>query len=198
MSFRRSRRERGAALLTAIFVAAFLAMLVAGLLNYVHNQRVRGIQSSRAIKRVSCAEAGLQYARSYFAKNFASWNTYLRDPSHYNPIQTGTFNTTPANPMDPVLQGTSGHPELFTDLDGDSFPDVYIYIRDNDDEALPASPNWAKDNDQTVIVGAVCISSTLAPLRQDGKVDTARLTLESILSFNLTHNQYGPNSNNNW
>jgi hypothetical protein len=179
--------SRGSALLTAIVATTLIFSTILGLLAYVQQERARAISASRSINRVSCADAGLQVARAYFIKNHATWNTYLADPSHYNPVLSA-WNTTPANPALAALQ--TGHPELFIDLDGDTKPDVFIYIRDNADELPPAAMNWAQDNDQNVFVGAICISSTLVPRRQDGTVSPELLTSEGLLSYNISSKSY--------
>jgi hypothetical protein len=81
-----------------------------------------------------------------------------------------------------------GHPELFADLDGDGQADVYIFIRDDPDEA-PAN-DWQRDNDLAALVGAVCISHTMVPRMQNGKVDPALLTAEGLLTVNGSTDGY--------
>ena len=186
-------RPRGAALLTAVLMVALLTSIVAGLMLYVHQQRLRSIAAARAMVRDSCAASGLQHARAYFARHQTEWNLFLAKPQGtgtphpYNPVKA-SWNTTPADPKSKALQ--EAYPELFADLDGDGVQDVYLYIRDNPDEGLPAAENWERDNDQIVIVGAVCISETLVPRRQDGKVDPTLVVVEGLLSYNLTDTSY--------
>jgi hypothetical protein len=180
---------RGAALITVMVMMAILAAVVAGLLLYVNNQRLRAVAVARGTTRMSCAETGLQLARAYFARTQTCWSTFLKYPGNYNPVVTD-YNPsgTAANPRASALQ--TSHPWLYADLDGDGNNDVYIYVRDNDDEMLPAAANWLRDNDQNVIVGAVCISSTLVPHRQDGTVDSELLSVEAILSYNVAGTTY--------
>ncbi|MBS2026261.1 MAG: hypothetical protein JST54_00030 [Deltaproteobacteria bacterium] len=187
------KAERGSALLVAIGVSAVLLLAVSSLYLYASGQRERASRQTRELARVDCAEAGLQLARAFFANNVASWNTYLADPSHYNPVPS-TWNTAPANPTSTALQTTSPYSQLFFDLDGDGKLDVYIYVRDNQDELPPAANNWAHDNDQNVIVGAACISGTLTPRLENGLVDTSKMTAESLLSLNTPGNQYSGQS----
>jgi hypothetical protein len=168
-------------------MVALLTSIVAALMLYVHQQRVRSIAAARAIVRDSCAASGLQYARAYFARHQAKWDDYLGEPQVYNPVKA-SWNTTPADPKSKTLP--NDHKELFVDLDGDGANDVYLYIRDNPDEGLPALQNWRRDNDQIVIVGAVCISETMAPRRQDGNVDPTLVVVEGLLSYNLTDTSY--------
>lgn len=183
-------RDRGAAIVTAMLLMGFLAFIVVGVLLVVSEQRKRNIEAVRSSTREGCSESGLQLARAYFARNFASWNTYLATPSVYNPLPS-TFNATPATPRDVTFQGNN--PQLFADLDGDGALDVYIFIRDNADEGLPAAEDWTRDNDQNVLVGAVCISRTMVP-RKGEAPDPDLLIVEGLLSFNLPNNGYGSQS----
>lgn len=186
-------RPRGAALLTALLMVALLAAIVGALLVYVHQQRLRTIAAARSMVRDSCAASGLQHARAYFARRQADWNGFLAKPpgekvQHpFNPVKA-SWNPNPADPKSTELQ--NAHPELFVDLDGDGPVDVYLYIRDNPDEGLPAPENWERDNDQIVIVGAACISKTMVPRRQDGTVDPALVVFEGLLSYNITDSSY--------
>lgn len=185
------RNRRGAALITALLMMGLLAAIVSALMLYVSEQRQRSVSNARSMVRESCASSGLQLARAYYARNFTSWNTYLAAPGTYNPVKTA-WNATPANPANTTLHTT--HPELFADLDGDGALDVYIYIRDNADEGLPAPENWAHDNDQNAIIGAVCISTTLVPWK-GGRPDPDQVVMEGVLSFNLPDNVYGSQAN---
>lgn len=185
MKLARSHTARGQAMITAITMMGLLGAIVTGLMVYVHSQRERTIMSARSMTRNSCASTGLQYARTYFAARFSSWNSYLSQPAKFNPVSS-TWNSTPTDPR----AVNSDHTPLQSDIDGDGNPDVFIYIRDNPDEILPAAENWASDNDQNVIVGAVCISTTMVPRRQDGQPDPNLVTMEAMLSYNLPNNGY--------
>jgi hypothetical protein len=194
--------ERGSALLTVLILMAILTAMVASLLLYANHQRLRAVSAARAQNRQSCAEAGLQFARAYFGRNnycagtgtaCSNWETYLKTPSVYNPVPatwstpSGAVQTDTAAALQLAIKTSafqSAHPELFTDLDNDGKNDVYIYVRDNDDELKPAVSNPLRDNDQNVIVGAICISTTLVPRREDGNPDPDSLVLEAMLSFN--------------
>lgn len=173
-----SRAQRGTALITAVIMIAVILGIVAVLMMYANDERRRAIINSRVAIQRSCAESGLQVARAFFGWNSANWDTYLSSPSIYDPIPS-TFNPTPANPTDANFQAS--RPELFADLDGDSLVDVYIYVRDNLDEFPPLTPNWARDNDRNVIVGAICVSSTMTP-RNSRDADIQPLTAEGLLS----------------
>lgn len=163
-----TRANRGSTLLTTMMLLAVLTVVVASVLTYATISHNRATEISRADDRQRCVQEGLQLAKSFFGRNNDKWNTYLANPSQYNPIKA-TWTTgalAPADPMDPTLR--AARPELFADLDGDGAanPDVYIYIRDNPDE-LPV--NWKSDNDGIVIVGAMCISSTMNPGQAAGQ-----------------------------
>ena len=190
--------HRGAAMVTVVMRMTSLAAIVASVMLIAANQRTRAASSARAIVRQTCADAGLQFARSFFASKQSQWDLLLAKPTStvhpYNPIKS-TWNTIPADPntdagvtdikaITTPVKGIS----LFVDLDGLAGDDVYIYIRDNDDEMLPATSDWGRDNDQNVIVGAICISSTMSPRRQDGTLDTDKVSVESVLSFNALIN----------
>jgi hypothetical protein len=161
---------------------------------YASQERARAVNNSRSLTRRACTEAGIQLARAFYGRNYVNWNTYLSNPAIYDP--TVPPPGLASNPWDSSLQ--SNHPELFTDLDGDGLPDVYVYIRDNWDELPPATNNTTRDNDQIVIVGAVCISNTLVPRRGDGSLEESGsavsgpngLTVEGLLSYNDPNQTY--------
>lgn len=178
----RTRGQRGSALLVAMVLMGILLMMVAGLMLYSNQQRIRATSAAKTSTRLSCAEAGLQLARNYFGRNQALWDTFLAAPTVYNPVASG-YNTAPATPTVATFQ--TAHPELFMDLDNDGLNDVFIFVRDNADESLPSAQNYARDNDQNVIIGSTCISSTLVPKFSDGTPDPDALVVESLLSYNL-------------
>src|SRR5712692_6972434 len=155
-------RERGSALLVAAAFTTILLMVAAGLIYYATRSRLRAISVSRGTSRISCADSGLQLAKAYYGRNYSMWNTtFLPAPAIYHALDKA---------RDPALRVAllASNPELFADLDGDGRPDVYIYVRDNYDELEPVANNPTRDNDLNVIVGAMCISTTLTPRREDG------------------------------
>ncbi|MDP1825943.1 MAG: hypothetical protein Q8L48_21950 [Archangium sp.] len=178
-------------MITVLLMMGLLAAIVSGLMLYVHQERERTIASTRSMARNTCAASGLQFARAYFARNFANWNTYLSTPAVYNPVESA-WNTGFVDTTATTFWTTfhPAHPELFTDLDGDGRDDVFIYIRDNADEGLPAAEDWGRDNDQNVIVGAVCVSDTMVP-----RTGNDIVVVEGILSYNLPDNGYGSQAN---
>lgn len=189
---------RGAAMITVLVLMTILAAIVASVIAIAGSQRTRAAMSARSIERQTCAEDGLQFARSFFAARQNQWDALLARPGSgihpYNPVAS-YWNTNPAVPttaagvtaikaVSTPVPGT----RLFLELDGKAGDDVYIYIRDNDDELLPATSDWGRDNDQNVIIGSMCISNTMVPRRSDGTIDPDRVVVESVLSFNALIN----------
>jgi hypothetical protein len=167
----RPMRQRGSTLLTAMVMVTVVLGMLAGILSYAMAQR----------------NFAANYSRN--TDMFTNWNSYLSQPNIYNPIQMATFNNPSSTPPGPAdISATSplrlSNPELFIDVDGDNRADVFIYIRDNQDELPPAADNPLRDNDQNVIVGAICISNTMGPHAGHGLV-TDPLQLEGILSYNF-------------
>lgn len=202
-------RRRGFAMLVALMLMALLALIAIAVLAMSSESRRRAIKLTRTEVRESCAFSGLTYARTYFGNNFTSWSTFLSTPNKYNPMNLPTTTTPAWGAAKADLSSTSSvaaiqatHPQLFLDLDSDAKADVYIFIRDNYDEFPPAVPNFQRDNDQNVIVGALCISSTMLPRREDGTVDPDYLMMESALAVNQQGANYaqtnaGGNFNDN-
>jgi len=207
-----TRSQRGSALITVMSLMVIILALSLGLLQYASNEQNRAVGMSRTLPKNYCVNAGMQLARAYFGRNFSNWNTYLAHPQTYNPVTfpgdanyatqmttapaTGnaSFNYTfspPSTYTPPASNLMTTHPELYADLDGDGYNDVYIYIRDNADDLPPAaSQNWVQDNDLQVIVGAVCISHTITPRGERGNVDLTLLNAEGILAYNATNTNY--------
>lgn len=197
-----TRRRTGFAMLAALMLMALLAIIAIAVLSMSAADRRRAVRHTRSEYREGCAYSGMTYARAYFANNFASWNTFLADPANYNPLTLPSTNggwgaQASANLTDAgivAIRDTGARPQLFVDLDGDGRSDAYIFIRDNYDEFPPAAANFKQDNDQNAIVGAVCISQSMAPRREDGTVDEDRLMVESLLSYNQAGGGYDSQS----
>jgi hypothetical protein len=205
------RSPRGSAMMVTVILMLVLLTLVAGLLAYSGQERIRGIYVARSLSRHGCVEAGLQLARAYYGRNFAQsvagtgWSqsapppNFLTNSVVYNPVplQAGFGNGT-ADPTSAAGLAiiAASNPQILVDLDNDQQPDVYLYIRDNGDEFPPAAtPNPLMDNDQNAIIGAVCISQTLVPRRPDGTIDSDPLTSEGMLNYNLSGSTYGSQAN---
>jgi hypothetical protein len=188
-----SSARRGVALISALIVMAILLVSLSGLVYYANLARARAINVARDAQRMSCAEAGLQLAKSVYGR--ASWQTlqgYLQNPAKYNAVGSTMSgpNPAPAKPLDPLWQ--AANPDVLADLDQDGLPDVYIYIRDDQDELAPNLDNWLSDNNQKFIVGALCISTTMTPRGVGGRDRPAQhtLALEALLSQNQASNAY--------
>jgi hypothetical protein len=169
--------------LVAAGLTAVLLVVVTGLIYYATQSRVRAIGVSRSVSRISCSESGLQLARAFYGRNYSQWNTlFLPNPGVYNAAAALAIDLKQGGVLLANLRNTN--PELFADLDGDGAPDVYLYVRDNYDEFLPNPNNPNRDNDLNVIVGAMCISSTMVPRRQDGSLPDSPMMSEALLSYN--------------
>lgn len=200
-NLRSTRLQRGFSMLAAVMLMALLAVIAIAVLSLSAADRRRAIRLTRTENRESCVNAGLTYARTYFANNVANWPTYLSRPQQYNPMVLPT--TTPAWSGAQVranigtaagitaIKAMTNGTQQFLDLDADGNSDVFIFIRDNYDEFPPAAVNFQRDNDQNVIVGAVCISPTMAPKRDDNTIDPDRMVIEALLSVNQTANSGG-------
>lgn len=199
-------------MIAALMLTAMLAIIAIAVLAVAAADRRRAVRHTRAEVRESCAYSGLTYARSYFGNNFANWNTFLANPTQFNPMNLPA--TTPAwggakanlSTAASIALIRTAQPNLFMDLDNDGLSDVYIFIRDNADEFAPAVPNFQRDNDQNVIVGAVCISTTMQPRREKNvtwagysDIDADRMVVESMLSVNTTNtNSSGASTDGNF
>lgn len=188
------KKQKGFALVAAMMLMTVLAVVAVAVLSLSAADRRRAIRSTRTEVREGCALSGLTYARTYFGIKYlekpANWDLYFATPNKFNPMKLPV--TTPAwTATKADLSSTASiaaikttNPDLFLDLDNDGKSDVYIFIRDNYDEAAPAAPNFQKDSDKNAIVGAVCISSTMLPKREDDSIDTDLILMESLLGVN--------------
>lgn len=173
-------------MITTMVMMGVILGVVTALMAFANAERLRAINIARKTLRVSCAESGLQLAKAYFGRQFANWSTYLNEPWTYDAVSS-RFNPSPPDFTDPAFQALN--PNLFADLDGDGELDVFIYAHDNQDEFPPVAwddpMNWARDNDQNIIVGAICISKTLGPRPvDDPSILPNPLTAEALLSYN--------------
>ena len=200
------KRRSGFAMLAALMLMSLLAIIAIAILSMSAASRRRAVRLTRTEVREGCAYSGMMFARTYFANNFGNWSTYLSAPNKYNPINPTNLGsnlpiTTPAwtvaradvstaAGITAIAVTSPARPELFVDLDGDAQADAYIFIRDNMDEVPPTPNDFQKDNDQNVIVGAICISKTMLPKREDGTVDADRLMMEAMLAYNAIDTPY--------
>jgi hypothetical protein len=206
-----ARSRRGSAMLTTAVLMTILLVFVVGLMSYANTERLHAIAASRTLTRQACVDSGLQMARAFYGRNFANWSQYLNNASVYNPvpITNPTAGPLPADPTTPAGLAAikAAAPATLVDLDGDGHPDVYLYVRDNADEFIPTPNNPYVDADKNVIVGAMCISQTLVPRRDDGTYDqvmnggslhASPLAAEALLSYNGSQQQYtGQNAGGN-
>jgi hypothetical protein len=143
----RSRNpQRGSAMLvTLILISSLLAG--AAVLVSMQLASTRSSDVTRTgMSATYCAEAGLSIARPIVIANYSGWGPALAASaasigSGATPVESAfiTTNLTPAQ----------------HDLDGDSVPDFYVYIKDNDDE-LTSPNNLAADNDLRIFIVSRC------------------------------------------
>jgi type II secretory pathway pseudopilin PulG len=203
--------KHGTALMSAMMLMGVLGLIVILVLSYASANRQRAIRHSRAEDRERCAYAGLMYARAYFAANQANWDTWLSAPQYFNPMplppNSGPGATAPpwsspqrsadistAAAINDILTNAPAAYNtraLFIDIDGDTTlsatgdADVYVYMRDDADESAPAPQNFQHDSNQTIIVGAVCISPTMQPRLPNQAGVPTQTTDPLILEANL-------------
>lgn len=183
------RASKGSALIPAAAMMAVLMGVIFGLLYFASRSRGRSISAARTLSRQSCAESGLQLAKAYYGQNYRRWNEFLSDTRTYNPVPITRPVAQPvANPFADLAYIQSVNANIVVDVDGDGGPDVYLYIRDNEDEFEAGQPNNPnQDHDQMVIVGSMCISDKMVPRREDGTLGmngtTDPVVVEAFLQF---------------
>jgi type II secretory pathway pseudopilin PulG len=134
--------ERGFAMLVVLVILALLTAVLAGAIYYSRQDRVNASKSVHNLTVQEVTESTLQYARTFFAQNYAAWNTYL---AYFVTART-------------LANVTTDHPELLPPLAAGTNYDCYIYARDDADELPPATNNPSVDNNLRIFVGAVCSS----------------------------------------
>lgn len=203
MSGARRGGERGAALVFAIFLILVLTVVGTGLIRYATQDRIASAKMVVQGRALTCAEAGLQYARRLFGCTYRisnGWNDYLNGtrPGRYDPA----LGDVP--PIDPqtlpiALRGDGdldGVLDAGADLDGDGVSDFLVSIRDDDDERPVNQPDdRARDNNLIVVVRSECTNPIFAV--EQGGVRAAP-ALEAVLTYIPTNPDYGtPSSASN-
>jgi hypothetical protein len=161
-------------LVLVLSVAGTAIVLVAG------NDRISASKMGVEDRGLSCAEAGLQYARRFFGTRYETshgWNDYLS-------------SSTPGYRYDARAQ--DARPDLSSvpadakgDFDGDGVADFWVSMRDDDDERpLGAADNPARDNNETIIIRSECINPSYAVVRGGTPVNV-------VLESTLVHIQGG-------
>jgi len=184
------RRQRGSILLVVVGLVLVIAVTGVAMVALTGTDSASTGKMLRQETAQSCAEAGLQYGRRLLGQRYTTtngWNDYLNgtrpgrfDPAHF------PGDTIPANlstlPLE--LQGDAdlnGVLDPGTDLDGDGVPDFLVTIRDDDDETpMGAAPNWGKDNNLSVILGAEC---TNPRMRAIGSGQPESAVIESTVTY---------------
>ena len=152
---RRHPRDGGMALLVALAVVVLLAAVVAAAIGWSKNDRLNAGKAVHNLTVQDLSESTLQYGKSFFAQNYAAWNTYL---AYFVTART-------------VAQVKTDHPELMASLPAGTGFDCFTYAKDDVDELPPAANNPNVDNNLRILVGAVCVqqngtlqSELIAPL----------------------------------
>jgi hypothetical protein len=129
-------------LVTMMIIAALMAG--AGILLQLQLRSSRSSDFTRSgTAALYCAEAGIAAARNVVAQSYSGWNGSM---------------CTSADPFactepDWLATGIGSH-----DIDGDGDADFIVYLRDNDDELPPLTPDGNLDNDLQVFVVARCLA----------------------------------------
>jgi hypothetical protein len=137
---RRSSQRGSAMLVTMLVITALLggaAVLVSTQLAANH---ATGVARTGTLSSY-CAEAGLAAARPVVMANYPRW--------------AGSLGTG----VEPAwLASAINH-----DLDGDGAADYVITLKDNDDEAPPATNDVTRDNDLRIFIVSRCIKYDEVP-----------------------------------
>jgi hypothetical protein len=141
------KRQRGFAMIVVLLIIALLTSVLGGAIYFSRQDRVHASKSVHNLTVQQVTESALQFGRSYFAQNYAGWNTYL---SYFLTART-------------VAQVKAAHPELVPSLAAGTNYDCYVYARDDVDELPPAANNPAVDNNLRIFVGAICTSKAGTP-----------------------------------
>lgn len=137
---KRTRQRGSAMLITMVIISSLLAGAAVLVSMQLVSNRSADITRS-GLASTYCAEAGLSAARAAVAANYQQWNAELT-----------ACNATYPCPEPAWLQA----PGINHDVDGDGAPDYQLYIRDNDDEQLPAINDVKVDSDQRVFIVSLC------------------------------------------
>jgi hypothetical protein len=174
-------RARGSALLFALCFVFVLAVAGVALISIAGDDRISAAKLGVNDRGLSCAEAGLQYARQFFGSRYETtpgWNTYLQAASGYR-YDVAAGDTKPGTiPSD-----------ARADFDGDGNPDFWVSIRDDDDERpLGATHDPARDNNEMIVLRSECTNPAYAITRGG---TTTNVVLESTLVHIQGSSGYG-------
>ncbi len=184
----RHHSARGSALIFALCLVLVLALAGIALVKIAGGDRTAAAKVGVEDRGLSCAEAGLQYARRLFGASYETshgWNDYLADGAGYR------YDWTPGRDAHPNL-ATAGAVAASTlgDFDGDGTPDFWISIRDDDDERPLgiATDDWKHDNNEAILIRSECINPKYAVTRGGVKINAV---LESTLVHIQSSSGYG-------
>jgi hypothetical protein len=187
------RRDRGSILILAMFFVLLLAVIGVALINTTGRDRIAAAKAATRERAFACAEAGLQYGRRFFGRNYeksSGWNDYLNGTTpgyKYSPTSTTRLGDFPKE-VRGASDGTTYDPG--TTVNGGSQFLVSIY--DDDDErpngqpAAPLDDVPTKDNNETVILRSEC---TAFYYEEQGVTYTA--AVEAVLAHIQNASGYG-------
>jgi hypothetical protein len=178
----------GSALIFALCFVVVLAIAGIALVRLAGGDRTAAARLGVEDRGLSCAEAGLQYARRLFGTTYETshgWNDYLADGSGYR------YDWTPGRDAHPDLSASgSVAANTLGSFAGGTRPDYWVSIRDDDDERPMgiASDDWRHDNNEAIIVRSECINPQYAVTRGGVRTNVA---LESTLIHIQSSSGYG-------
>jgi len=187
-------RSTGSVLVFAIAIVLAMAVVGVLLIRLAGNDRIDAGMMGIKDRGLACAEAGLQYGRSFYGSTYETsngWNNYLAQGSGYR-YDAAHGDARPE--LSTVPKQTLGYGNGTTldpgaDINGDGQPDFWVTIHDDDDErpvGLPDNPS--RDNNEVVILRSECTNSSFA--ETVGGVPT-NIVLEAVLAHVQGSSGYG-------
>lgn len=191
---RRTVRATGSALIFAVAIVLALAVVGVLLVRMAGNDRIEAGMMGIKDRGLTCAEAGLQYGRSFYGSTYETsngWNNYLAQGSGYrydpaNGDARPDLATVPKQTLG-YSNGTTLDPGA--NIGGTGQASFWVTIRDDDDErpvGLPDNPS--RDNNEVVIIRSECINPSFAETA--GGVPK-NVVLEAVLAHVQGSSGYG-------
>ncbi|HZZ85784.1 MAG TPA: hypothetical protein VFE30_14680 [Anaeromyxobacteraceae bacterium] len=214
ITFRRTARASGAALIFVLALVLALTVLGVALVKIAGTDRVDAAMAGVKDRGLACAEAGIQYGRRFYGSNYDTshgWNDYLNATlAGYRYDYTLPASSSAGMGFDahPDLSGCTGllmlgcpvpkqtlgysdgqHLDPGADIDGDGSADFWVSVRDDDDERpLGLANNPTQDNNETIIIRSECINPKFQ-VTQGGK--QVNVAIEAVLTHVQGSSGYG-------
>lgn len=191
---RAAPRPTGSALIFAIALLLVMALVGVALVRIAGNDRIEAAKMGVRARGFACAEAGLQYGRSFYGSTYDTsngWNDYLRPGGgyRYDPAHGDARPDLATVPKQQLGFGNGTSLDPGADLDGDGQPDFWVTVHDDDDERpLGAADDPDRDNNETVILRSECINAAFAAT--EGGVQ-GNAVLEAVLAHVQGSSGYG-------